>query len=483
MDSGSLLRGRNSPYTLNCFSTSRPGSQRRSRPALLLALLALVLLWFGYAPITRASPSSRVLPQAEDGEGIKVGQRSRFHPGFGLGFGFDGNVFAEDRSESPAQAAFMIATGWVGLGNREVREGMLDTPPERTNRLADYNLRLVLGFRQYLNRRPDIVRQSRFNLGTEIRLAALPGRKFSIDVNESLYRFAEPLNIKSGADHNFNRISHRGSLRFTLRPGGGRVGISAGYISEVLRFQQDDPSVNNSDRIVNGALGEIKWRFFPRSSLFTRYTFRHTYYSCCKEPGTGRNEDNYAHRLVAGYRGQVGKKVALGGEVGWGWAFYRADDDGPDFKGPIGQVSMDYFPRMRTRLHLGAFRSFNDSLFGNFFVDLGARALFSHIWRWRMVTEVGAGVMWREYRGIPQPGVEIDNVTSYSGGGDGSNRSDVLVTLLARAEQPLGRFFALALTYELTVDSTSFATTFNTGLRNDAGFVRHLLLVFGAVRF
>ena len=156
----------------------------------MAALVALFVAWFGFAPVARALPQNQLLPRAEDGEGIKVGQRSRFHPGFGLGVGMNSNVFSEARTETPRTAAFMIATGWLGIGNRTMRDGILDKPPERSDRLVDYNVGLILGFRQYLDARRNILNQSRFNLGSELRFAFLPGRRFSVDLTESLYRVA-----------------------------------------------------------------------------------------------------------------------------------------------------------------------------------------------------------------------------------------------------------------------------------------------------
>ncbi len=425
------------------------------------------------------------MPRTEDGQGIKVGARSRFHPGFGLGLGFDGNVFYEDRVENPVPAAFTVITGWMGIGNRPVRDGVLDRPPQRTNRKIDYNIALIGGFRQFLDRRKQVLRQSRFSLGTDIDLSILPGRRFTIDFNESFYRLAEPRNVQANANFNFNRLTNDGGLNFTLRPGGGRVSLTTGYFNQLLYFENRDNDVSRSDRVVNGVLGEVKWRFFPTSAIYARYTMGHTYYfSCCAEPGTGRNEDNFAHRVIGGYRGQVFKKMVLGAEFGWGWGFYRLDPTPQDYKGPLATLTIDVFPTLRTRIHLSGGRSFRDSLFGNYFVDHSGRLSVSHIWRWRMVTDLGVGVIGREYRGIPQPGTEDNRIDSYVGTARGGTaRRDVLFSLAAAIDQPLGRFFALRLNYNLTIDSTKFATIFTDGTRNDAGFTRHLLILFGAVRY
>ncbi|RMG96580.1 MAG: hypothetical protein D6705_10830 [Deltaproteobacteria bacterium] len=432
-----------------------------------------------------AAAAPALMPTAQDGEGIKVGQRSRFHPGFGIGVGMDSNVFYEDKGEDPAIAAFLVATGWARIGNRQVQDGLLDSPADRTDRKVDYNIGLILGFRQFLDRRSEILKQSRFSLGADIHFIALPGRKFSFEFDDSFFRLAEPRDIQARETLNFNRITNDGRLRLVLRPGGGRVALTAGYLNQLLYFENQDEQVNRSNRIGNGALAEVKWRFFPTSAVYARYSMLYTYYfSCCTEPGTGRNEDNYAHRIEAGYRGQLGKRVVLGAMFGWGLAYYRLDPNGPNFSGPIASLSLDVFPTVRTRLHLSGERTFRDALLGNFFVDYRVRLLASHQFRWRMVASLGGGFVHREYRGLPTPGVEDVNIAAYEGAvRGGTARRDLLFNVLARLEQPLGRFFALRLDYTATIDQSPLVVVFADGTRNEAGFVRHLLMLFGAVRY
>jgi hypothetical protein len=447
----------------------------------------LFVLLVGLATGTsHAAPqvSPRLLPRPADGDGLKVGQNSRFHAGLGLGAGFDSNVFYEHKVEKPARAAFLVTTGWLGIGNRETRDGSMMSPPERTDRAIDYNISAIVGVRQFLDGRQKVVRQSRFSLGTEAHVAVLPGRRFSVELDQWFFRIAEPRNVQAGAEYNFNRIESDTALRFALRPGGGRLSMTTGYLGQVLWFQESDPDVARANRTVNGALGEIKWRLLPTSAFFTRYTMHHTYYlSCCSQPGTGRNEDNFAHRLVGGFQGQVLKRVVLGAEAGWGWAFYRQDVSGPNFKGPIARVSFDYFPTLRTRLNLSFSRWFQDSLYGNYLVDTGGRAFVSHTWRWRMVTDVGAGLFAREYRGLPTPGSEDAAVAGYSGVFETLERRDLLATVMFKLEQPLGRFFVITALYDLYIDRTKFTVTFTDGTVNDAGYIRHLAMAYGSVRF
>lgn len=452
----------------------------------LAAIVGIVAGVLAFARDARATP----LHRAEDGVGIKVGQRSTFHPGFALATGVDTNVFYEAKSEGPQAAAYVTPTGWLGIGNRQVRDGILMSPPERSGRLADYNIAAILGFRQYLARRDNVRQQSRLTGGLTLRLNLLPGRRFSVVLEEDFFRYAQPSNYDAGADFNFNRIDHRGALTFFLRPGGGRLSFGAGYRSHLLRFQNSTQDVAKGNRILNGMLAELKWRFMPKTALLFQYTLDHTYYTdCCQEIGHGRNEDNFAHRILGGVRGQVLKKVTLDARAGWGLGFYRDDENGPNFNSFIGDLGINVYPTPRNSLHFSFYRTFQDSLLGNYFVDIGGRAGVRHQFRWNMITGLGIGVLGRRYAGLPVEGVEDDDIDHYEGrGADVYQRRDVLFNLDAKIEQPLGKIWAIGLYYDLSVDSASFATFFVPGPEDEvqpvdiAGYQKHLIMFLAAVR-
>jgi hypothetical protein len=445
----------------------------------VLVVLALVAAWGGLGPEARASD----IPKATDGEGIKVGERSTFHAGFALSYGVDTNVFSEASQETPRAASYFYPAAWVGIGNRAVRDGLLMSPPERSGRIADYSLAVVSGFRQYLSTRDYIRQVPRFTLGAQARFGLLPGRRVSINFAEDFFRGANPANLELRTSlFNFNRIQNRALLGIVGRPGGGRLSLEVAYINQVLRFSASQADRNN--RLIHGLLHETKWRFLPKSSLVFRYTFDFTFYTeCCTEVGLGRNEDNYAHRLQGGYRGLVGKKIALEALAGWGFGYYRDDANGPSFNSLIGELGLSYFPTMRSLVHLGVFRSFNDSVFGNYFVDNGARLALRHQFRWRMIGDLGGAVFGRTYHGLPDPGVEDQQVLQYVGrGAPDLQARTTMVTINAGLEQPLGRLFSLGLRYTLLVDSTNFQVIYADDDINHLGSIRHLVWIMGAVR-
>ncbi|MEM6295306.1 MAG: outer membrane beta-barrel protein [Myxococcota bacterium] len=450
----------------------------------LLAVL-VVLLAFGLCGVpTRAwAGGAQNLPRVSDGEGVKVGKKSKFHGGIALPVGVDSNVFNEARSETPRSAAYLYPTAWLGVGSRDVVGGVLQTPPSRTSRLADYNIGLIAGFRQFLAADERIRSQPRLSVGTGLRFSILPGRRFEIRIADDFFRGANPGNYESeGTVFNFNRIEHDGKLDLIARPGGGRLSLSLGYHNLYLRFGNE--ANNKANRMRHGLAHETKWRFLPKSALVFNYTFDWTFYTdCCVSVGFGRNEDSFSHRLQGGFRGQVAKKLSVDALVGWGFGFYRDDPNGPNFSSFLGNFGLSYFPTLRTTLAINASRSFQDSLFGNYYVDNGVNVTANHQFRWRMNLNAGLGVIGRTYSGLSVPGEETGDITGYEGrGADTFQARDTLFTLQAKVDQPLGRIFSVGLSYTMLVDSTQFRVFYANGSEDELGYLKHMAWLVGAIR-
>ncbi|HEY8375597.1 MAG TPA: hypothetical protein VIK91_03870 [Nannocystis sp.] len=423
------------------------------------------------------------VPRTEDGEGIKLGPRSTFHPGFALMVGGDSNVFWNRRGDVGGirPAGVLMPVAWLGIGNREVRDNILQSEPEAAyDRWVDYNLRLTAGYRAFVARAEDIRKLPRFTVDVNGHLTFAPGRRFSVSITEFFSRFADPRNYDAGIGYNYNRIDHRLAAGFVIRPGGGRLSLGASYLNELLYFEAQD--VYNGDRYVHGVATELKWRIAPRSAILATYSFHHTYYmSCNANIDPDCNEDNNAHRVLLGFRGQVARRVTLDALVGYGAGLYYDDENGPNFGGFIGGVRAAYYPTLRTQLFAQLDRTFSDSLYGNFFTDLAARLGALHTFRWRMYAELNLGVAGRRYHGLPIPGRE-SRIERYENAPD-NVRSDTLVILGARVEQPLGRFFVVGARYDLTVDRTDFVAHYPGGLVDYGGFAKHVAMAIGAVRF
>jgi hypothetical protein len=468
---------------------------RRSRIGLWLVLLLSAMLPNIARASTPGGPSlvpgnpATQIPRVADGPGIKLGPNSTFHGGAALSIGFDSNVFNEQRTitsfdgtetRGPRRAAYALPSVWLSMGNRPLRSGILDSPPKKTERKVDYHIGVLAGWRLYMDRRPAVWQASKLNLALDTRVVFAPGRKFSFAIEDDFNRLGEASNFQAGREENFNRIANSAALRFTIRPSGGRLSLDVAYRNELLYFQQ--AQFYRSNRLLNGIETETKYRFRDRSAFAVRYSFHYTYYFCCTEVGTGRNEDSQAHRVLGGYVGQLGKRVVLDVFAGYAALLYKQDVSGPNYKNFLGYLALGVFPTERTQLSLRIGRDVHDSLFGNYFHDTGGSFAAEHVFRWNMRLSSGLGVYARRYAGLPIPGEDTQDIVSYSNA-DGFVRKDTLVSFNLQLEQPLGRFAVIGARYSVASDITNFVATYANGFVDPAGFTRHLAMVFAAVRY
>lgn len=419
-------------------------------------------------------------PRAEKGPGIKVGKRSRFHPGFGISGGYDSNAFRTRAAEGIRGGGFLTPTGWFELGNTPYLNGRLDSSPKPGESKLDYNIRVGADYRAYLTSDPRLRGAGRFNTQIGANFMILPGRKVSVFIDEDFRRVGEPQNFEASPDFNFNRFDARTNLGLIFRPGGGRLALSLAYRNQFLYFQS--PELTTGDRTVNGIFHETKWRFRDRMALVARYSFDYYYHFCCVDPGEGRNEDSSQHRVLGGFAGQLGKRWTFQALGGYGWGLYKDDVNGPDHKNFLADVATSWFPRETTELRLSFGRRFDDSLWGNYFTDLGGGVELSHVFRWRMSTYGGLRISQRRTAGLPVPGVETQTIAEYFNA-PGFVREDLIVAGQFRVEQALGRFFAIGLRYDLAVDQTDFQANFVDGNFDLGGFTRHMIQLMAAVRY
>ena len=450
-----------------------------------MCLALLLLAWprvaqAGPGPSAQPGNPATQVPRVADGPGVQVGKNSSFHGGFALGVGFDSNVFSEVRDRNPRRAAFGLPSAWLTIGNRPLRNGILDSPAKRSERKVDYHIGVLAGWRLYMSGRPTVWQASRLNLGVNMRVMFAPGRRFSVGIEEDFYRLGEAQTFEAGRQFGFSRLDHSGALRFILRPSGGRFSINAAYRNELLYFES--PTYVRSNRLVNGVETETKYRIKDRSALAVRYSFHKTYYFCCGAPGTGRNEDSDAHRLYGGYVGQVGKKVLLEVFAGYGWGLYKQDLNGPNHKNFIGYAALGWFPTTRTQVGFRLGRDFHDSLWGNYFADTGGSLAVSHVFNWNMRIDAGLGVYRRRYAGLPIPGQDIQDIVAYTAA-PGFVRRDTLISANLQIEQAFGKIWVVGARYSLAANLTDFAVEFDNGFVSPARFTRSLLLVFAAVRY
>ena len=419
-------------------------------------------------------------PRTERGPGVKVGKRSRFHPGFGLLVGYDSNVFRTRRAETITQAGFTTPALWAEIGNTPMRNGRLDSDPKLDGRNVDYNLTVGADYRIYLTGDERVRQAGKFNAQVDFHMVGRPGRKLSLLLDEEFRRRAEPQNFEAGADFNFNRLDHRGAVGLRARPGGGRLSLTFKFRNEFLYYEST--RLDKGDRTVNGLFHETKWRFRDRMAFLAQYQFDYYYHFCCTDVGDGRNEDSEQHRVYGGFSGQLGERWVLQALGGWGWGLYKDDVNGPNHRNLLLESGLSFFPKPQTEIALEVHRRFEDSLWGNYFSEWGGSFSAEHTFRFGMHIFGGVNVGRRRTSGLPVPGVETQDITGYVDAG-GFRRTDLLIGSQVRLEQALGKIFTVGLRYDLWVDRTNFQAIFADGNVDIGGYVRHMVSLMGAIRY
>jgi hypothetical protein len=489
--------GRNNRHRLSrCCGSICTHSNRAKRHAKRGLLVVAALLWcvVGRSPLAHAGePDVYVgLPIAQDGPGVKVGKRSTFHGGAAVSVGYDSNVFSSAGSGNEIGSVFVQPTAWLSLGNRRMINQRLNTSLKGSDRKVEYNIGAFFGWRFYTNSKSTVRAAGKPNGGVTLNLLTSPKRRFSFGIDERFLILGQPRQYESTAEYNLNRFDHRGLFRFLLRPGGGRLVLEVGYISELLYFLDSNPcpegsaegdcQENTSDRTVNGLKAEIKWRFRDRSAFVAKYRFTNNLYLCCTDIGVGRNEDSDHHIVQAGYVGQIGKKIDVELLAGYGKGIYYNDVNGVGFSRPNFEAALTYFPRTRTQLSMRGFYRIRDSLVGNYISDFGASMGIQQRFKWRMDLRAGFTVTQRKFIALPVPGIEDLVIAAYSAA-PGFTRTDLLVAASTQLEQSFGKMFVMAARYDLQLNSTDFVTLYSNGFVSPGRFTRHVVWLFGALRY
>ena len=153
-----------------------------------------------------------------------------------------------------------------------------------------------------------------------------------------------------------------------------------------------------------------------------------------------------------------------------------------DVEPAVVHAAFGYFPTPKTALSLRVGRSFHDSLWGNYFTDLGGGLGADHVFRWNMRVNAGVGFYSRRYAGLPIPGVDTQDIAAYTNA-DGFVRRDLLVSANFQLEQSFGKYLVVGARYALGAVITDFEIEYANGFTSKGEFARHQALAFVAVRY
>jgi len=405
-------------------------------------------------------------------------------PSFGVGVGYDSNVFyeADDEWESPNSAVKMRLTPAVTISNRNPKDFSV-----ALNGAATFN--------KYFSDSESVASHDGLTGEAGLRLGLFERSPVRLKLEESFRRVMERRNVESSRD--FNRYVNRIGGDLVFKPGGGALGITLGY-----RFVSDffsDVDKDWGDLIYHDIKLNSTWKFFPFTAAVLEANWQIRDYVADGGGFYGELTDSQPLRIKAGVTGFFTKKIALTALAGWGWSFHdsRPKETNPltkgaeeGFSGFIAEVRLTGKWTENSLSELSYEQTFDDSLLSNYVVRYKAgighqQRLFRDI-----LLKLQASYTYLDFATLP---------AAFYYGSDGSGgpyseasftRADALIAFGGSFEYEITRVLAVSAVYNLELynydfgnRSSVFYVGFPDGRRDYQQFTRHTVLGTISVRY
>ncbi len=267
------------------------------------------------------------------------------HPRFSVAGAYDTNFWRESTGDSSAPvnpAALVLVDGGLSMKTR------------RTARF-DFRGKLSLGVRQVTSSTSEDTISTiddGFGLSrarAEFKLIALPKRTLSLGLSNLLTYSEQPGTEDLIAD-GYERFKLNVGPDLIYRPGGGRTGkaliFKIGYRFDMARSLNDaDLTGNRRDRDKQIFQGSVRWRFFPKTSLFVKGSYSSINYARGQDLGPnddlvqGADLDSKPLAIAGGLKGLFSRRLSLTLQGG----YYKSNHDtGESYEGPTAHFELDY---------------------------------------------------------------------------------------------------------------------------------------------
>lgn len=372
------------PFTSSCdcstwerkmFDMYKKHSTLLSKKIGLFALFCLVL-------IACVGFSSTVLAK---GDGIKIGQKGRFHPRLFMNFGFDSNVLQRSsRTDSSSPFAAIESAPYFSV--RPGLELKVDTKSVGF---------LLAGFANYtqfipLTSSSIVGRLSNIAAKADLQVQLFRDKPVSITIANNFSRstgdtqsasdvFARTVYFyQPGSQNGAVFISHNNStsLGLTFKPGGGALTFDLGYSFSFGLYPSSDLDSNT-----HGIRGGMKWSFFPRTAFTFDAQFNITNYNPGLDFGKKSTVNNGGKplKVAVGIIGQLTEKLLLTFRLGGGYTFSDTTANtalNDNWGMVIGNLDLTYKIQLTTFIRAGLRHDFNPSPFSNFYHETVAYVEF-----------------------------------------------------------------------------------------------------------
>lgn len=321
-----------------------------------------------------------------EGPGIRTGDLE-LHPGIGGEVGYDSNWFLRSHTEGPNivngppalpprdAAIFRITPSFyvTTLGQQRLTDGGTASVMPRVISFrggASATGRFFIG--------EEMSRQHNVGIASDARLDINQGRPIGAGIFAAYNRLIQP-QVLADPNLSFNRSDLRGGGELVFIPGGGTLDLRGGYQIMAALFEESNGVPYSS--ITHEISAKNRWRFRPRTALFSETSLRFINYPYAERASNYLN-DSTPLRTRFGLTGLVTDRIGTLIAAGYGATFFQNPEapSSRQYDSVNAQVEGTYYlsqgggadePGKATLLlstvSLGFLRDFQTSLLANYY--------------------------------------------------------------------------------------------------------------------
>jgi hypothetical protein len=390
----------------------------RNRFASPLALAAVSAILFAassasaQSAMTGGSPNPGWLrdTRVAHGGGIPVGD-FELHPGFGGEIGYDSNWFLRTFrpgfvNSNPVDAAILRLTPSIGLNTKQGTSGAGAGGAPQPSPFY-FGVGASATYMEFFGNE-EIRKQRNVSGGIQANAQFNRGRPIAFDVSAGYARLIQPTAI-GNPDLSFNRSDVTAGGGVTVTPGGGTLDMRAGYQFYGALFE-DSIAVPYTN-LTHELSFRDRWRFRPRTALFSDTTLRFINYP------NGGNATNYLNdstplRTRFGLTGLLTDRFGGLLAAGYGATFFRdpASVASPQYDSINAQAEVTWYVSQNpgasepgqvtlllSTISLGYVRDFQNSLLANFYTSNKGYAAINYFIGPKVVLQLSGSFQDLEY--------------------------------------------------------------------------------------
>lgn len=378
-----------------------------------------------------------------EGPGLRAGNIV-FHPGFGAEAGYDTNVFLSQSDSTVGTFGFRLTPHLDIATLNEARETEGESS-EGAQPIVDFR------FGASANILLQLEDTAPRNVGVngDFRLTFLPGRVVNFTLWDDYQRTIAPF-TEFSPGVGYGRHRNRGGLDLNFQSNGGIFSGKIGYNVNLNVFE--DGAFTYANNLAHVAQGEIRWKFFPHSSLFfqTDTTVRDVFAS---RATVSLVSDLALVRARMGFVGAFTDKISTTLSLGYAGLFYfnrTIAAIAQEQETITAQAMLGVTLSPTIKFQLGYRRNLAPALTGNYSIS---NVFYGNL-EWLIAGSFL--VAFRTSVNLLGFGPLLDAAGDPLGVGGASDRNDILINGALFAEYRFTDWLALTLDLNLQADITDF---------------------------